>query len=69
LECSGLCLDGYPTFFLDVHRVQNLRFHIARLKTATALDQTVSKCGFAVVNVGNDGKISDVIHQRNALSI
>jgi hypothetical protein len=32
------------------------------------LDQAIREGRFAVVNVGNDGKISDVIHQRRASS-
>ncbi len=68
MQRSGLRFDGYPTLFLDVHRVQNLRLHVARLKPTTTLYQAVCERGFAVVNVGNDGKISDVIHQRSASS-
>jgi hypothetical protein len=29
LQRSGLRLDGYPTLFLDVHRVEHLGFHLA----------------------------------------
>jgi hypothetical protein len=39
LQRGGLCLDGYPTLFLDVHRVEHLLFHLAVLKSATTLDQ------------------------------
>jgi predicted thioredoxin/glutaredoxin len=38
------------------------------LQAATALDQAVGQRGFAVINVRNDRKISDVIHQRERLS-
>ena len=31
LQRSGLCLDGDAALFLDVHRVQHLRFHLPRL--------------------------------------
>ena len=68
VQRSGLRFDGYPTLFFDVHRVQNLRFHLAFLQTAAALYQTVGERGFAVIDVRNDRKISDVIHQRMSTS-
>ena len=68
LERRRLGLDGDPALFLDVHRVQHLGFHLARLETATALDQAVGQGGLAMINVRNDRKISDVIHQRGHLS-
>jgi hypothetical protein len=37
-------------------------------QAATALDQAVGQRRFAMIDVRNDGKISDVIHQRNASS-
>jgi hypothetical protein len=33
------------------------------LQATTTLDQTIRQGRFAMVNVGNDRKISDVIHQ------
>jgi hypothetical protein len=38
------------------------------LQTAAALNDPVSQRGLAVIDVGNDRKISDVIHQRKRLS-
>jgi hypothetical protein len=67
-ERGGLRLDGYPTLFFDVHRIQNLRAHLAVLQTTAALDESVSQGGLAVIDVRNDRKISDVIHQRERLS-
>jgi hypothetical protein len=68
LQGSSLCLDGYPTLFLDVHRVKHLRLHVAVRKSATPLDQAIGQRRFAMVDVRNDGKISDVFHQREASS-
>jgi hypothetical protein len=34
------------------------------LQATTALNQSISQRGFAMVYVGNDGKISNVIHQK-----
>jgi hypothetical protein len=68
LECSGLRLDGDAPLFLDVHRVQHLSFHVACFESATSLNQAIGQGGFAMVDVGNDRKISDVIHQRSSAS-
>jgi hypothetical protein len=68
LQGRGLRLDGDATLFLKVHGVQNLRAHLALLQTATALDEPVGQRGFAVIDMGNDRKISDVVHQRERLS-
>ena len=68
LQRSGLRFDSYPTLFLDVHRVEHLRLHLTFFKTATALNQSVCQRGFAMIDVGNDRKVSDVVHQREHLS-
>ena len=67
-ERCGLRLDGYPTLLLDIHRVEDLCTHLAILQTATTLYEPVCERGFAVINVRNDRKVSDVIHQRERLS-
>ena len=68
MQRGGLSFDGYPTLFLDVHRVENLSLHLAFFEAATALNQAIGECGFAVVNVRNDRKVSDVVHQAEQLS-
>jgi hypothetical protein len=42
--------------------------HLAIGQSATALNQTVRERGLAVIDVRNDRKVSDVIHQREDLS-
>ena len=69
LQCRGLRLDGDPALLLDVHRVEHLCFHLPVGQSPAALDDAVSKRGLAVVNVRNDRKISDVVHQRDTTSI
>ena len=66
LQRRCLCLDGDAPLFLDVHRVKHLGFHIAFSKATTTLDESVCQCRLTVVDVRNDGEISDVIHQRKA---
>jgi hypothetical protein len=69
VQRSGLCLDGDAALFLDVHRVQHLGFHVSGFQTSTTLNQAIGQRGFAMVNVRNDRKISDVIHQRRSASV
>ena len=66
MQRGCLRLDGDAAFFFDVHRIQHLGLHVAQLQPAAALDQAVGQRGLAVVNVGNDGKVSDVLHQARA---
>ena len=68
LERRRLRLDGDAALFFDVHRVQHLRTHFTVLQAAAALDQPVREGGFAMINVRNDRKIPNVIHQRKCLS-
>ena len=55
-----LRLDGNAAFFLNIHGIQHLRFHLAFGQAAAILDETVGKRGFAVVNMGDDGEIADM---------
>jgi hypothetical protein len=54
LQRGGLCLDGYPTLFLDIHRVENLLTHLAFTQPAATLDQAVCQRRLAVIDVRND---------------
>ena len=53
-----LRLDGDPAFTLQIHRVEHLRLHLAVAQTTTQLNEPISQRGFAVVDVGNDRKIT-----------
>ncbi len=59
-----LRLDGDAALALDVHRVQHLFLHVAQLQPAGGLDQPVGKRGFAMVDMGDDGEIADVVEGR-----
>ncbi len=63
-QCGGLRLDGNPAFALEVHGVEHLFLHLAIGKTPAKLNETIRKSGFAVINMGNDGKIADMLHQK-----
>jgi hypothetical protein len=58
----GLGLDGDAALALEIHRVEDLAFHLARRQASGALDDAVGERGFAVVDVGDDGEVADVVH-------
>ena len=62
LQRRGLRLDRDAALALDVHRVEHLRFHFPVAEAAAALDQAIGQRRFAVVDVGDDRKIADLIH-------
>ena len=64
LQCSRLRLDGDAALLFDIHRIEHLRLHLPVGQAAAALDQPVGQRGFAVINMGNDRKISDVVHRQ-----
>ena len=65
---SCLCLDSDSALFFNVHRIKHLSTHLPVLQAAATLDKPVCKRGLAMVDVRNDRKISDVIHQQVRLS-
>ena len=54
----GLTLDGDPAFALDVHPVEVLRTHLARIDHSRDLEHPICQGGLTVVNVGNDAEIA-----------
>ncbi len=59
-------LDGDAALAFQIHGVQHLGLHLPRRQRAGQFEQAVGKGGFAVVNVGDDREIADVlaIHER-----
>jgi len=62
LEGRGLRLDGDAALALQVHGVEDLGLHLARRQAPGALDQAVRERALAVVDVGDDGEVADVVH-------
>ncbi len=60
---GGLRLDGDATFALQIHRVEHLFFHFTVGQAAAKLDDAISQCGLAVVNMSDDGKVTDMLHR------
>src|SRR6185436_20522665 len=62
-------LDRDPALAFEVHRVEDLVAELALLHRATALDQAVCQRRLAVVDVGDDAEVADVVHGLRAESI
>ena len=59
VELNGGSFDGDAPLPLQVHRVQDLVFHFPLIDGVAFLQQAVRQGGLAVIDVGDDGKISD----------
>ena len=66
-QVDGPGFDGDAAFALDVHVIQQLLFHLAGGDGAGLLQDAVGQGGFAVVDVGNDAEIADMIHGEGHL--
>ncbi len=64
VQAHGLGLDGDAALAFDIHRIENLFRHIALGKAACRLDQPVSQRRFAVIDVGNDREVADMVQGR-----
>ena len=54
----SLRLNCNAALALQIHRIQNLLFHLALGQRAGVFNQAVGQRAFAVVNMGNDRKIA-----------
>jgi len=53
-ERHALRLDGDAALAFDIHRVEDLRAHLALAEATAMLDEAVGERRFAVVDVGDD---------------
>ena len=60
-ETDRARLDRDAALAFEIHAVENLIGFFARAHGAGEFKQTVRQCRFAVIDVSDDGKISDVI--------
>ena len=61
VHLDGMALDGDATLFFQLHIVKHLILHIALRHGVGDFQQSVCQRAFAVVNVGNDTEITDVL--------
>ncbi len=55
----GLHLDSDSSFSFEVHGVKNLLLHLSFLYCVSELKHAVSKGRFSVVDMSDDGEVSD----------
>ena len=60
-EPDGLRLDGDAALALDVHGIEHLLDHVARRHRSGLLDQPVGERRLAVVDMGDDREIADIV--------
>ena len=59
IQRDTLGLDGNPSLTFEIHGVQDLLGHFTVGQATADLYETVCQRGFAMVNVGDDGKVTD----------
>jgi hypothetical protein len=62
LQSGGLRLNGDAALTLNVHGIEHLRFHLTISQAATQMNNAIGQGGFTVINVGNNGEITNVFH-------
>jgi hypothetical protein len=60
-KAHGLRLDGDAALFLDVHIIENLLGHLARLEPAAGLNQAVGEGAFSMIDMGDDGEVANML--------
>ena len=59
-EPDRVGLDRDAALALEIHRVEHLRFHLARLKRTGHFEKPIRQRGLAVVDMRDDGEVSYV---------
>ena len=59
VHANVLGLNGDATLSLEIHGIEILSLHVARLNRACHLEDAVGEGRLAMVNVGNDREIAD----------
>ena len=59
-DAHRLGLDRDPALALEVHRVEHLRAHRARVDGLRHLEDAIGQRRLAVVDVGDDREVADV---------
>ncbi len=59
VQADGMRLDGDAALALEIHGVEHLGLHLAGLQSAGDFEKAVGQRRLAVVDVRDDGKITD----------
>ena len=60
IQRHALGFNRDATLTLNIHGIENLILHFTFTETTAYLDKTISQSRFAMVNMGNNRKISDI---------
>ena len=61
LEADGAGLDGDALLALEVHRVEDLARHLARVDGVRQLQQSIGERRLAVIDVGDDREVAQAV--------
>ena len=64
MQGRGLSLDGDAPLPFQLHGIQHLLGHLAIGQPATTLDKAIRERRFSVIDVGDNRKITYVLHQK-----
>ena len=59
IKPNGLGFDGNTALFFNIHGIKHLLGHLTAFQPAAIFNHSVGKGGFSMVNMCNNGKISD----------
>ena len=59
IERDALGLDGNASLAFDIEGVKNLSIHLPFFQPPAVLDETISKRRLTMIDMGNDGEITD----------
>lgn len=68
VQRHALGLDGDAPLPFDVHGIEHLLGHLAGTEAAANLDEAVCQGRLAMVDVGDDGEVPDVLLVRHGLN-
>ncbi len=63
VERDALRLDGDAALALERHGIEHLTLHLTRIEPTTELDQPIGERGLAVIDVGDDRKVANILHR------
>ena len=67
-QANRLAFYRDAPFPFNIHRVQNLVLKIPFGNDVGGFNQTVRQSGFAVINMGDNAEVSDMLHSTCILS-
>lgn len=63
IKLNGVTLDRDASFALEVHVVEGLGYHVPSCNGLGDLQQTVGQGALAVIDMGYDAKVADILHK------